>query len=51
MTASSLQASLSTSVVAFGVAVMAAGPGILLLLLIGIVLRSLVVPAASAERT
>lgn len=50
MTASFLQASLFTSVVAFGVAVMAAGLGILLLL-IGLALRSLATPVGAVEGT
>ena len=48
MTASFLQASLFTSVVAFGVAVMAAGLGFMLLL-IGLALRSLANPRTAAE--
>ena len=50
MTASFLQASLFTSVVAFGVAVMAAALGVMLVL-IGLALRSLATPRFAAEGT
>jgi hypothetical protein len=49
MTASFLQASLFTSVVAFGVAVMAAGLGVVLIL-IGVALRSLACRGGDSHR-